>query len=236
PSPARVFGDTCACKLDCTRTSAVAQYNVQKEMSECGLRIGSPIDCSDCRYSDCRIHGGWNLKRFCHPARNRRKSETDCIYVGYVPTTIPFAAGQMDSNLTFAVTEFFRTLHPECHRGGTNQPPKCTQQHHYHFTCQHREVCFVTVLFVPVCLTERVALLPFGGLTFWQARRAMKICNLSVDHLGYYNECACYKSIHCFRVGIVLHSLPAQQENSQRRFEWKRDSITSFSDHFVTRA
>lgn len=81
--------------------------------------------------------------------------------------------------LTFAVTEFFRTLRPECHRGGTNQPPKCTQQHHYHFTADimFTGMCFVTVLFVPACLTERVALLPFGVLTFRQARRIMK------DHL-----------------------------------------------------
>jgi len=35
---------------------------------------------------------------------------------------------------TFAVaSEFLPTLRAQCHRGSTNQPPKCTQQHHYHF-------------------------------------------------------------------------------------------------------
>ncbi|EZA59339.1 hypothetical protein X777_15985 [Ooceraea biroi] len=39
-----------------------------------------------------------------------------------------------------------------------------------------------------------------------------------------------YISVVC-----AAHS-PVQQENSQRRLEWKRDPITSFSDHFVTQA
>jgi len=59
--------------------------------------------------------------------------------------------------LTFAITEFFRALCPESYRRSTNQPPKRTQQHHYHFTVDimFTGMYFVTVLFVfSLCLTE----------------------------------------------------------------------------------
>ncbi|KYM81615.1 hypothetical protein ALC53_08002 [Atta colombica] len=108
------------------------------------------------------------------------------------------------------------------------------------------EMCFVTRLFVFVCLAERVTLLPFGALTFWQARKTMKMCDLSVEHLRetvielirkLLNQIVDrQKNSGFLYLSCTAHSLPAQQENSQRRFEWKRDPITSFLDHFVTRA
>lgn len=64
---------------------------------------------------------------------------------------------------TFAVaSEFLPTLRAECRRGSTNQPPKCTQQHHYHFTARmfhFRERVPRYYFLFRVSLTES---LPFG--------------------------------------------------------------------------
>lgn len=68
------------------------------------------------------------------------------------------------------------------------------------------EMCFVTGLFVFVCLAERVTLLPFGALTFWQARKTMKMCDLGVDHLRELKNLLSQRArtlreyIHCFQV------------------------------------
>lgn len=62
---------------------------------------------------------------------------------------------------TFAVAELLRTLRSECHGRGTNQPPKRTQQHHYHFIADvHLDAVSLLFSFRPR-LIERVASLPF---------------------------------------------------------------------------
>lgn len=109
--------------------------------------------------------------------------------------------------LTFAVTEFFRTLRSECYRGGTNQPPKRTQQHHYHFT--------VDIMFTKRCALLLFPLWPrvlqntslFYHSKLWRSGRreerwryVISVSIICANLKGYRNAHACYKNIHYFRV------------------------------------
>jgi len=56
---------------------------------------------------------------FCHPTRNRRKSATD--YIGRV-TTVPFAVGQMDSNVIVIIVSLHdKVLNAITERGTINR-------------------------------------------------------------------------------------------------------------------